>query len=116
MNEVFPHLLINDMYYYIESKQSNLPKQIGQVIYVDYISNDKYVIYFKYIQSIDINSKCIPNGPYYGENGIGYRHNYYFRFYEIHKYNYFEKLELLYKKAINLYLQKITGDVHFIRY
>ena len=56
----------------------------------------------------------------YGESdlhyGDGIRNSVWFTFYKIYRLDYQKKVEGFYKKAINLYLQQITGDSNFIWY
>ena len=93
-------------YYYIRDRYCNERRFIGQFVKVEHIRNDMYVAEFNHIRNTidtpDINL------------GYGYRHNYWFVFYPMLLTKYKRKIKELYETAIQLKLQEITGDEHFI--
>lgn len=99
--------------YYIQSVQDKQSRQMGICKKVVHIDDDKYVIEFSDISEIKKKNGYGHSGLHHGE---GSRHSYWFKFYRIHYIEYTKKIQKLYTKSINLYLQQIIGDSNFVWY
>ena len=112
MNPILCTEMVKGKLYYIQSNTYKMDRQIARFKELEHIHDDMYLVTFEDIRKIKkangTNRNC---GLHYGK---GYRHNYWFTFYNNHKQVYQKKIDKLYKDATNQYLQEIIGDSNFI--
>ena len=110
MEEIPVNKLLPGEKYYIKSLQNKNSRQIAICQKVNHILEDKYIVEFTDISEIKKTKGYGHSGLHFGK---GSRHCYWFSFYKVYSTKYKEKMDDLYKTAINTYLQDITGDCNF---
>lgn len=117
MEIVLPNNLNVGEFYYIEGLSEPIlnkkSRQIGRFQSITGVINDMFTVSFTDLGEIKKISGYGRSGLHFGD---GHRNSFWFTFYKIHSREYQRKIESLYKKATNLFLQQITGDCYFTWY